>query len=207
MREEIRKDIILAAIECIEEDGIHNVTVRKIAQKAGVNFAAINYYFGSKENLIEAVMDSTMEEGFVNNLNDYKELWVKDPKKALYSFFCDTIEGMIRHRELTKTHFADVVTQGRQSHSMVKMNRFLDDFFELVSGLLPEPSVMEKKFHFVQILSAVFLPGLFPDIFGDFVKGDFSDQKIQKKYVKNLVDNIIELKATLEDDRGKSEKN
>jgi AcrR family transcriptional regulator len=202
MREEIRKEIILATIECIEEDGTHNVTVRKIAQKAGVNFAAINYYFGSKENLIEAVMDTTFEEGFVKNLNDYKELWEKDPKRALYSFFFDTIERMIQHRELTKSHFTEVVSHGHQSHSMAKMNRFLDDFFNLVSGLLPESTVMEKKFHFIQILSAVFLPGLFPDIFGDFVKGDFSDEKIQKKYIKNLVDKITEQITTSDIERG-----
>lgn len=204
MREEIRSAIILATIECIEEDGIHNVTVRKIAQKAGVNFAAINYYFGSKENLIKAAMDHAIEEGFVNNLQDYKDLWGKDAQKALFSFFCDTMEGMIKYRELTKTHLTEIVSSGSHSESMLRMNRFLDSIFGLVEGLLPETTVMEKKFHLIQIISAVFLPGLFPDIFGDFVKGDLADAKVQRKYIKTLVERITEQKEDLETDRGKN---
>jgi len=37
-------------------EGFHGITVRKIAAKAGVNVAAVNYYFGSKENLISEAL-------------------------------------------------------------------------------------------------------------------------------------------------------
>ena len=40
-----REKIILAAIGCIEKDGLRRVTIRGIARAAGANSAAISYYF------------------------------------------------------------------------------------------------------------------------------------------------------------------
>jgi len=47
--------IILAAGELFAEHGLEGTSIRPIAQKAGVNIAAINYHFGSKENLYTEV--------------------------------------------------------------------------------------------------------------------------------------------------------
>ena len=53
--------IILAAIECIEKYGISGATNRQIALIAGVNNAAINYYFRSKDELGLAVLVENLE--------------------------------------------------------------------------------------------------------------------------------------------------
>lgn len=49
--------IISAARELFEEKGFDLTSVREIAAKAGVNVALINYHFGSKENLLLAIME------------------------------------------------------------------------------------------------------------------------------------------------------
>jgi AcrR family transcriptional regulator len=49
--------IIEAAEQLFAEQGFGNTSVRQIADKAGVNLAMINYYFGSKEKLIHALVD------------------------------------------------------------------------------------------------------------------------------------------------------
>jgi len=48
--------IELAALECIAEFGLDGVTVRTIALRAGLNAAAVNYYFRSKDRLMEAAL-------------------------------------------------------------------------------------------------------------------------------------------------------
>ncbi|MDP4095119.1 MAG: TetR family transcriptional regulator, partial [Bacillota bacterium] len=48
-----KERIILATIELIEKKGINSITTRGIASTANVNSAAINYYFGSKEKLLD----------------------------------------------------------------------------------------------------------------------------------------------------------
>lgn len=50
-QKDTKLDIIEAAGELFAESGIDAVGIRTIAEKAGVNIAAINYHFGSKENL------------------------------------------------------------------------------------------------------------------------------------------------------------
>lgn len=50
-----RSRIIAAAEALFIEQGLDTTTLRQITGKAGVNLAAVNYHFGSKEALIEEV--------------------------------------------------------------------------------------------------------------------------------------------------------
>lgn len=52
-----RQKIIEKAMKIIGQECRMNVTIREIANEAGVNLASINYYFRSKEKLIEEVED------------------------------------------------------------------------------------------------------------------------------------------------------
>lgn len=49
--------MIEAAEELFAERGHENVSLRQLTSHAGVNVAAVNYYFGSKELLVEAVFE------------------------------------------------------------------------------------------------------------------------------------------------------
>ena len=50
--------LLAAANECIADEKTSNVTVRKIAEKAGVNQAMINYYFNNKNGLLLAIFEA-----------------------------------------------------------------------------------------------------------------------------------------------------
>jgi DNA-binding transcriptional regulator YbjK len=56
-----RQRIIDATLECIGKHGIQAVTNRRIAQLANVNCAAINYYFSSKEKLMNEAIEYSMD--------------------------------------------------------------------------------------------------------------------------------------------------
>jgi AcrR family transcriptional regulator len=49
--------IIETAERLFAERGFDGTSVRDIAHEAGVNIAMISYYFGSKENLMEALLE------------------------------------------------------------------------------------------------------------------------------------------------------
>lgn len=54
-----KKDLILnVALELIKKEGFEGVTIRKIAALANINVALIHYYFGSKDKLINAVIQT-----------------------------------------------------------------------------------------------------------------------------------------------------
>src|SRR5438093_2677913 len=52
-----RTRVLDVAEELFGEEGIERVSIRDITDKAKVNLAAINYHFGSKEDLIVAVFE------------------------------------------------------------------------------------------------------------------------------------------------------
>jgi AcrR family transcriptional regulator len=56
-----RQQLIDAGIEVFGLNGFHGATTRQIAGLAGVNLAAIPYYFGSKEDLYNAVVEALVD--------------------------------------------------------------------------------------------------------------------------------------------------
>lgn len=53
--------VIAAATRLFAVKGIENVFLRELTTEAGVNLAAVNYHFGSKDALAEAVLDSVAQ--------------------------------------------------------------------------------------------------------------------------------------------------
>ncbi len=52
-----KEHIMQKAIELFSEFGFDNTPIRELCQRAGVNIAMINYYFGSKEKLFEDIIE------------------------------------------------------------------------------------------------------------------------------------------------------
>lgn len=186
----MKQKIIFTAIECIESEGFQNVTVRKIAEAAGVNVAAINYHFGSKEQLLKIVLNATLEEGFVNNIKDYEDLWQSDTKKALQNFLEDTIQGAINYPNLTKAHLADTfIKSDFRNNSVKKMNEFLTDLHELIKNVLSFENEIESKLAVMQLFSAFLMAGMMPKLFDQFLGAEMKDANLQKKFVAVLIKN------------------
>ncbi|WP_285030692.1 TetR/AcrR family transcriptional regulator [Mycolicibacterium sp. lyk4-40-TYG-92] len=52
-----RAQIVAAAIEVISESGWAQTSIRKIADQVGVAMSAVLYHFGTKDNLVEAIIE------------------------------------------------------------------------------------------------------------------------------------------------------
>jgi TetR/AcrR family transcriptional regulator, regulator of cefoperazone and chloramphenicol sensitivity len=57
-----RDRIMAAATIAFAERGFNGVTIRDLAQRAGVNLAAVNYHFRSKEDLYAAVIETALAQ-------------------------------------------------------------------------------------------------------------------------------------------------
>ena len=51
-----REQIIAVTLQAIQQEGLAALTIRQIADRAGVNVAAVNYHFGSKDALVGEVL-------------------------------------------------------------------------------------------------------------------------------------------------------
>jgi AcrR family transcriptional regulator len=56
-----RRELVLAAYQLISEQGLEKLRTRDIAAKVGINISTLHYYFGTKEDLIAAVVDHMTE--------------------------------------------------------------------------------------------------------------------------------------------------
>ena len=65
LRPDRKADILLAAEKLFSQRGYHAVTIRQIAEEAGVPLALVGYYYGQKHELFQAIFahwNSTIEE-------------------------------------------------------------------------------------------------------------------------------------------------
>src|SRR5688500_7063444 len=102
-RAAVRERIVLATIERIEAGGIKELTVRDIAAAAGVNVAAINYYFGSKEALLAAALEASSAHAR-SDTEEYLARLEGDPEGALCELLLYYMEGALRYPRIYKAH-------------------------------------------------------------------------------------------------------
>lgn len=85
-----RDRLIKVAMEMFAEHGYDKTSIRDLAKNADANIAAINYHFGGKEGLYQAVLEYTL---------DYMDSWAM-PLIDAYNFF---IQEQNNHFEMNKT--------------------------------------------------------------------------------------------------------
>ena len=97
-----REHILIVAEELIGTNGFDGTSVRDIAHKAGVNLAMISYYFGSKEKLLEALIEfrAGYAHGILEELNKDASLNPWDKIDRLVDFYVDRVLGNLRFHNI-----------------------------------------------------------------------------------------------------------
>ena len=89
-----KKEIIMnAAIELFAEKGFEGTSIRDLATRADVNVAMVNYYFGSKDKLFEALIEqkATFMRGRLDEIASNKKL--SEIEKRHILFVLEVCEG------------------------------------------------------------------------------------------------------------------
>jgi AcrR family transcriptional regulator len=187
----VREKIILAAIETIEAEGYQSATIRTIARRAGVNSAAINYYFRSKENLLEEVFNKTIE----HSSEDLKAILGaadKEPRTRIEEFLLYLMDGAVLYPGLTKSHMYDVLAGKAPDNLFLRrINARLAEAADLIRAVRPGASVEESRDAAVRMISAVILPALMPRAFRPLTGKSFGDAATRRAYVRSVVDSAL----------------
>ena len=81
-----RQKLLTAACEVFAENGFKNTTVRDICNRAEVNIAAINYHFGNKEKLYEAVWENSNRAAVKKRMDELDLARTDAPEKRIRLF-------------------------------------------------------------------------------------------------------------------------
>ncbi|MCS7239498.1 MAG: CerR family C-terminal domain-containing protein [Thermoguttaceae bacterium] len=93
---EVRQKIIQAAGPIFAKKGFDGATVREICRRAGVNVAAVNYYFGSKENLYRETVAAAHPAKFTQTPRYPSWPPGTPPEKKLQDFIATMLERVLQ---------------------------------------------------------------------------------------------------------------
>lgn len=109
-----KQQIIEAAIELFAQKGFEGTSIRDLAAKADVNVAMVNYYFGSKEKLFEALVEvkaasarGTLEE----LLNDKTLTSIEKIDRIIDSY----IDRLFSHRMFHRLIHQELIMNQREA--------------------------------------------------------------------------------------------
>ncbi len=77
-----RIEIIQAFFKCVEDQGIANASIRKIASAAGVQPSTLHHYFKNKEEIIEESV-RVYTDRILDHFQDQLDAMVKDPSVSV----------------------------------------------------------------------------------------------------------------------------
>lgn len=186
-QESPQQRILYATISCIEEEGVPNVTTRRIAARAGVNVAAINYYFRSKDALIDRALGETLVNAF--DWDDYAASEKANPHDRVVHVLEVLLEGSLHYPGIARTHLLEEpAPDGGPGRASAALQRFLERIQrDLVErGLAMEPAAIRTRL--LQAYAAVILAAVtIRPLLSSFGSVDLSDPAARHEYVESVV--------------------
>ncbi len=180
--------IIEAAIACIERYGLKNMTVRRIAQEAGVNVAAINYHFRSKEQMMQRVLEVTLENAF--DWSHFESSETMPPKPRLSAILDHMVMGTQLFPETTRMHFSSP----RMDSNSLSYQAFIEFLGKVYDDLVARGAAPgeELRLALIQAVTATILGiGLHADICQGFIEKDLRDPEVRRRYIERVVDKVL----------------
>lgn len=107
---EARAQLLLAALRLFAERGFAKTSTREIAQAAGVNLAAISYYFGDKAGLYKAVFTEPLGKP-CDDISRYQpaHLSLREALGGFVSGFLQPLKQGELARQFTRLHFREML--------------------------------------------------------------------------------------------------
>jgi AcrR family transcriptional regulator len=163
--------------------------IRDIAREAGVNSAAINYYFRSKDNLIQLALERSLENAFGEIVSELERMRGEGLpiRTALERVMDDYVRHVRDFPRLAYAHLRDALVNQQYDGAAVKrLNAFLE---QLLEHLAPEPAsarAEELRMLLMQAWGSLLLLGVLPQLFEPFLVLDFSKPEVRARFVARL---------------------
>ena len=190
-RELTTKDrIIRATLDIISREGFQNVTVRKIAAMAGVNIAAVNYNFGSKDAVINQALNMVtlrIEDTFTCLKSDELE-----PSARLESFITQYSKVIMEYPDIIR----NFISQSLNNNSVkVEYQEYLKNegiilVARTIAQIRPDDSEVVHYLRTLQLLSSLSFPILMGKRIAEITGIDLNDPDVRSRYIELLINGI-----------------
>jgi AcrR family transcriptional regulator len=182
-----KEKILKCVVRLLFKSEPESITTRRIAQEAGVNVAAVNYHFRSKENLIDEAVLATSAAAFAQGMKLLKNKDIA-PSERLRKFYEGYAAGLIEYKWITKTAFLNFLMS---EHGSERYSAFMREILEETAGILSESSdtgpTRESTQKALLMFSGIALPFLVMGSLSGIGSIDFKDSEVRNSYIGLLV--------------------
>lgn len=130
-REQTRRRVIEAAIDCIYEQGFNAAHTNRIAEAAGVSWGVLQYHFGDKDGLLQAVLDDIFED-FSSTLRA-TELRGATPRERI-AHLIEVVWSLVSKREY-RVSVAILRNAGKDDSSSLNGEKQIANWTRTITGL------------------------------------------------------------------------
>jgi AcrR family transcriptional regulator len=119
-----REQIIETALHLFAEQGFEGTSIRDIAERATVNVAMVNYYFGTKEKLFEKIVEykSLATRGLLDEIFNNESL---SPIQKIEAVIDSYIEKLFTHRMFHRLIQQELILNQRETLQSSIVNNFI----------------------------------------------------------------------------------
>jgi AcrR family transcriptional regulator len=129
-----------------------------IAEEAGVNNAALYYYFGTKEQLIEAALNRTS----THKLEDTKEILASDKPIEIREIFEYIISGVLKFPNIIRAHMVGPLFYSERQTLLTDMlETWVMVTANAIKDVQPSIDLHQLELKLDMIFSVILLSGLF----------------------------------------------
>lgn len=183
--QEAKERIIRIATELLLDtpEQIDRITVRQIAELANVGIGSINYYFGSRDNLLSLAIGgilAKMADRFLDQMNN-SDLMPVDRLKSMVKELCNVAVA-------NETLIQFTLTQGIINGDM-HTPLYLVPILKQIFGSKKEE--IELRVIALQILHPIQIAGIAPAEFRMYSGIDLYDTAARNNYIDMLIDNLV----------------
>ncbi|MDD4238237.1 MAG: TetR/AcrR family transcriptional regulator [Desulfotomaculaceae bacterium] len=187
-----KEKIIRVAMDIIAEEGFQNITIRKIAAKAGVNVAAINYHFGSKDAVINEALKTVTDQ--LKNTFEYLKASNEIGETRLAIFVEKYTDIMLKYPDIIKNMINHAIHSKPLDEQVEYLTYLKTEGIEAIKQTIgqirPDQDdylLYLKTLHLVSGLSFPFLMG---EQINVLMGVDFYNQEIRQMHTKILLENV-----------------
>lgn len=178
-----KKEKILQTVMSLldNEEDLGQITVREIASRAEVNVALINYYFGSKEMLIQ--------EAVANKMNLFtRTLLVQEPDQSIeeriVNFFISISDFSFQNYYLAKYSIQHDMNNGSVETIAILINP-LREYYQ------NSKTELELKIIAAQLIIPIQSMFIHADKFYSFAYVDISKKETRDMMIKQIISNVL----------------
>jgi TetR/AcrR family transcriptional regulator, regulator of cefoperazone and chloramphenicol sensitivity len=181
--------ILLATIDCINENGLEHLTTRMIAEKAGANIASINYYFRTKEILVNKALEITIKHMLEDVMETVRDSSL-DFRQVLHDVIYYLISGASSNMGISSAHLYRLVVE--KDYESVSAQSFLTAFnqvLERAAQAFPDQDRNRLRRNLASIFSALMFMMLTPFFFQ--LKGEIFPT--EEDYHREMADHYTDM--------------